>query len=265
MTEQQAPYGNGKEIVVIPNQSLADITDDIIASAERRVASVEKIISLALKITNTQDWVDQNGKPYLVGSGAEKIARLFGVCWSNIKTEKVMTNDENGPFYFYQTSGVFSLRDDKVEAVGTCSSKDQFFAIRQGVLQPLSKVDETNIMKASYTNCVTNGITRLLGLRNLTWEQVSRSGISQDKVAGVKYASGGQGGGKISEAQAKRLFAITMSGSDTDLDRNARAEELKKHLKEKYHVEHSKDIDRKDYEAIVAWAQKLAEERTVGA
>lgn len=254
-----------KEILVVPNQSLADMTDDIISSAERRVASVEKIINLALKITNAQDWVDQNGKPYLTGSGAEKVARLFGVCWSNIKTEKIMTEDENGKFYFYQTSGVFSVRNDKVEAVGTCSSKDQFFAIRGGQLQPLSKVDETNIMKSSYTNCVANGITRLLGLRNLTWQQVEKVGVQRDQVASVKYAEGGAGGGKISEAQRKRLYAILVSGSDTPEEKASRENELKKLLKEKYKIESTKDIGFRDYDAIVDFAQKLSESRTVGA
>ena len=256
---------DSREVVVVANQSLTDITDDIIASAERRIASVEKIISLALKITNEQDWIDQQGKPYLTGSGAEKIARLFGVCWGNVKTDKVITEDENGKFYFYQTSAIFSMRNDKVEAVGTCSSKDAFFAVRNGILQPLSKVDETNIMKASYTNCIANGITRLLGLRNLTWDQVSKSGLNKEKVSSIKYAEGGAGGGKISEAQAKRLFMITIEGSDTLEERSSREANLKKFLKENYHIERSQEINRKDYEAICDWAQAEAKKRTVGA
>jgi hypothetical protein len=251
-----------KEIVVVPGQSLAEVTDDIIASAERRIANIEKIIGLALRITNEHDWVDQQGKPYLTASGAEKIARLFGVCWSNIKTEKILTEDEKGKFYFYQTSGIFSLRNDKVEAVGTCSSKDQFFAKRGGQLLPLSDVDETNIMKASYSNCTVNGITRLLGLRNLTWEQVESSGLKRGKVAAVAYAQGGAGGGKISEAQGKRLYAILTAGSKDQNEKDFRASELKKYIRENYKIEHSKDIERKDYEDICKKAEDIAK-RTV--
>src|SRR3990167_775853 len=198
--------GNG-EIVVLPNQSMSDMTDDIISSAEKRIANVQKIISLALKITNEHDWIDQNGNPYLMASGAEKVARLFGVCWRDIDSKKVLTEDEKGKYYFYQTSGVFSLKGDSILAIGTCSSKDQFFAKRKNKetgeteLKPLSEVDETNIMKASYSNMVQNGVCRLLGLRNLTWEQVKACGLSQEKVSAVKYAQGGSGGGLISEAQ----------------------------------------------------------------
>lgn len=249
---------NSKEVVVVQNQSLADMTDDIIASAERRISGVEKIINLSLKITNSQDWVDQQGKPYLTGSGAEKIGRLFGVSWGSFKTEKVMSEDENGRFYFYQTSGVFSLKEDKIEAVGTCSSKDKFFAVRGGQLKPLSEVDETNIMKASYTNCVVNGITRLLGLRNLTWDQVKNGGIDRVNVASVNYATGGAGGGKISEAQGKRLFAILMKGAADDDERKSRTESLKTYLKKKFGVDHSKDINRKDYESVCAQAEILS-------
>jgi len=179
------------ELVVINNQGLAETTDDIISSAQKRVAQVEQIVSLALKRTNEYDWVDQNGKPYLTCSGAEKIARLFGISWKVLKTEKVFSNDEKGQFYFYEFTGEFILGKDKIETVGTCSSKDQFFAKSKGVLKPLSEIDETNIRKAAYSNMVVNGITRLLGIRNLTWEQVKKGGIDPDKVTKVKYNGGG--------------------------------------------------------------------------
>lgn len=246
-----------QEIVVVSNQPLTDTTDDIIASAERRIANVQRILELALKITNENDWIDQSGKPYLVASGAEKVARLFGVSWKDIHTEKVKTEDEKGPFYFYQVRGLFTLKSDSVLAIGTCSSKDQFFAKRKektesgesiSVFKELSEIDETNIMKAAYTNCVSNGVTRLLGLRNLTWEQVSKSGITRDKVATVKYAAGGAGGGKVSEPQVKRLFALLNKGKKTP-------EQLKEYLKTAHNLDHTSDIDRKDYEKICAWAE----------
>lgn len=242
---------NERELVVLPGTGITETTDDIIASAERRLAKVEKIIELSLKRTNQNDWVDQQGKPYLTSSGAEKIARLFGVCWKILKSEKIISEDEKGHFYFYQVTGVFSLGKgvDSIEAVGTCSSKDQFFAKVHGELRPLSEVEETNIMKAAYSNCVVNGITRLLGIRNLTWEQVKAGGIDQSKVAKVDYATGGAGGGKISEAQAKRFFAIAKTSGKKE-------EEIREFLRKCYpytidkenNEVHSKNLERKDYD-----------------
>lgn len=254
--------GTGQEIVVVNGQGLADTSDDLIASAERRIAQIDKIVTLSIKRTNENDWVDQNGKPYLTCSGAEKIARLFGVSWKILKSEKIMTNDEKGQFYFYQVSGVFTLGGgkDSVESVGTCSSKDQFFAkttitntdgVKEKVFKPMSEVDETNIMKAAYSNCVSNGITRLLGIRNLTWPQVQAGGVDQSKTASVKYASGGAGGGLISEAQGKRLWAIAKGAGKSE-------EVLKEYLKAIHNFEHIKDIDKSKYEEICTWAGEKA-------
>lgn len=164
-----------------------DMTDDILAAANRRVAQLEKIVSLAIKRTNENDWVNQQGKPYLCSSGAEKIGRLFGVCWKDVKCEKVYSTDEKGQFYYFEYSGVFTLGNDKITAVGTCSQKDQFFAITNGQMKPESEIDETNIRKAAYSNMIVNGITRILGIRNLTWDELKDSGIDQSKVQGVNY------------------------------------------------------------------------------
>jgi len=52
----------------------------------------------------------------------------------------------------------------------------------------------------------------------------------------------------ISEAQVKRLFAIARnSGWSTN--------DLKEYLKGQYNVEHSKDINKSDYEEIVKWIE----------
>lgn len=249
----EATATNGQEIVVMNNAGMADTSDDLIASAERRIAQIDKIITLSIRRTNENDWIDQSGKPYLTSSGAEKIARLFGISWKILKSEKILTNDEKGQFYFYQVIGVFTLGGgkDSVESVGTCSSKDQFFAKRGGELKPISEIDETNIMKAAYSNCVANGITRLLGIRNLTWEQVKAGGINTEKTAKVQYASGGAGGGLISEAQQKRLYAISKGAKKTD--------EQMKAIMAEYGYASSKEIKKEHYEDICKRAEEVIE------
>jgi hypothetical protein len=255
MAGEKVEGKENQELLNVSGKGLTDITDDIIASAERRVAQVQKIVELALKRTNWHDWVDQNGKPYLGSSGGEKVARLFGICWKVIKSEKIMTEDEKSKFYFYEYIGLFSFAgsSDYIEAVGTCSQKDQFFAKVGNEYRPLSEIDETNIKKSAYSNCVANGITRLLGIRNLTWEEVSKANpdITREKCAKIKYAEGGQGGGKISEGQRKRLFAISKEVGVSE-------EVLKNYLKENYKIEHTADIEKKDYDRICTWVQSLA-------
>lgn len=249
MEEEQKQPVNA-ELVTTGAQGLPDTTDDIIASAERRISQIDKIVTLTLKRTNEHDWVDMQGKPYLTASGAEKIARLFGMSWKLEQPNKIQSSDEKGTFYFYEVAGIFSLagKNDIIEAIGTCSSKDQFFAKVGGQFRPLSEIDETNILKAAISNCIANGITKLLGIRNLTWEQVKAGGISQDKVASVKYANGGAGGGLISEPQRKRLYALCKKGNKTD-------ECVKAYLLKAYKYTSSKEIERKVYDDICQWAE----------
>lgn len=178
---------NQNEIITITPANQLDTTDDILAAANRRVAQLDKIMSLAISRTNSQDWVDEGGKPYLACSGSEKVARLFGVCWKNVKNEKVISSDENGQFYFYECSGDFYLGKDVISAIGTCSQKDQFFSKKGKEVKPLSEIDETNIRKAAYSNMVVNGVTRILGIRNLTWEELEKAGIRRENTPKVNY------------------------------------------------------------------------------
>ena len=238
---------SSNELIAMSSSNQLDVTEDILAAANRRIAQLDKIVKLSISRTNANDWVDQSGKPYLTCSGAEKIARLFGVCWKDVKSEKIISSDEQGQYYFYEFSGVFTLGADSITAVGTCSQKDQFFAKVGGQMKPLSEIDETNIRKAAYSNMVVNGVTRILGIRNLTWDEVKEGGIDPSKTSKVTYGKGGNGGGKISEAQAKRFFAIAKGAGKTD-------EEIKSYLRETFHIESTKDIKTTDYDALCEWA-----------
>jgi len=171
-----------------------ETVEDLISVAQKRMETVPRLIELALKVTNYRDWVDQSGNPYLTHSGAEKVARLFGVKISNINTTKDWTEDTKGKYYIYKTTGTVALPGtiDSIEAIGTCSQRDGFFAKAKGEWLDTIEIDETNILKASYSNFIVNGITHLLGLRNLVWEQVEKAGIDRKKVMKIDYQSGSQ-------------------------------------------------------------------------
>jgi hypothetical protein len=173
-----------EEVLSIPNDY-----DDILNIALSRVDQVKKLKEVAIKMTNYNDWINMGDKPYLVGAGAEKIGRMFGVKITDTKYKKEVSTDENGSFYFYVYTGIAKLANDidGIECVGTCSSKDSFFAKSGGEFKKISEVDETNIMKSAYTNMLQNGITRLLGLRNMTWEELKPAGIEKTKTSSVNY------------------------------------------------------------------------------
>lgn len=183
-----APSLHNGEIITIED------ADDLISIAQRRIGLIAEMIQFALHETNYRDWIDQDGKPYLVHSGAERVARLFGVKITCVDTIKFLTEDSKGKYYIYKTTGVVALpgRYDSIEAVGTCSQRDKFFSIKNGAMKESAKIDETNILKKSYTNFIVNGVTHLLGLRNITWEQLGTAGIDRSRITKIEYKKGAQ-------------------------------------------------------------------------
>lgn len=161
-------------------------------AAEKRIDAVQRIKGLALRVTNHQDWTDQGGKPYLQVSGSEKVARLFGISW---RLDEPTREDHEDGHFTYTFKGYFQMGTAEIEVIGTRSSSDPFFSRKTEWINnekvvktlPPSEIDRNDVKKGAMTNCIGNGITRLLGIRNLTWEEVKSGGVQQDRVGKVEY------------------------------------------------------------------------------
>ena len=175
-------------IVPVASEALVELA----AQAERRVEAINKIKQYSLRLTQPGDWVDQNGRPYLQVSGAEKIARLFGISW---RIDEPIREELEGGHYIYTYKGYFSLAGAEIEAIGSRSSKDPFFkryiyVNGERKELPPSEIDPGDVKKAAYTNCIGNGITRLLGLRNISYEDLEKvAGIKREQIAKIQYKS----------------------------------------------------------------------------
>jgi hypothetical protein len=184
------------EVPAIADDRLVAIAD----AAERRVEAMGKIKRMSMKMTNPRDWTDQGGKPYLQVSGSEKIARLFGISW---RIDEPTIETEEGGHYGYTYKGYFTLGGVTIEAIGTRSSKDGFFKkYSNGAELPIAAIDRGDVKKAAYTNLLGSGITRILGMRNLTWEELSEAGITQDAVSKVSFKKDGKADAPISSEGA---------------------------------------------------------------
>jgi hypothetical protein len=187
------------EVVEVIDNGVPAIGDSTLLAlaeqAEKRVTALNKIKKAALLATNARDWTDQNGNPYLQVSGSEKVGRVFGIAWKI--DEPVFEQEESGHFS-YTYKGYFTVAGATIEAIGTRSSKDGFFTRYVGKGEdrkelPPSEIDKGDLKKAAYTNCIGNGITRLLGLRNLTWADLEEfAGIRKDQVGRVDYKKNGK-------------------------------------------------------------------------
>jgi hypothetical protein len=204
-----------QQIIEVQQETgLTPITDDTLISlaeqAEKRIDAMNKIKRVAIKLTNRHDWTDQGGKPYLQVSGAEKIARMFGISWRI--SEPIKETIEGGHFSFTY-KGYFSLAGATIEAIGTRSSKDGFFkkyGYENGQKQelPASEIDAGDVKKSAYTNCIGNGITRLLGIRNLTYEDLKEfSGIIPEQLGKVDYKKKGKADAGIQEEAVQKVIS----------------------------------------------------------
>ena len=175
-------------LVPVAGEALVELA----AQAERRVEAINKIKQYSLRLTQPGDWIDQNGRPYLQVSGAEKIARLFGISW---RIDEPIREELEGGHFIYTYKGYFSLAGAEIEAIGSRSSKDPFFKryVYDGGERkelPPSEIDPGDVKKAAYTNCIGNGITRLLGLRNISYEDLEKvAGIKREQITKIKYGS----------------------------------------------------------------------------
>ena len=206
----------GQEIATTSQTDMAPIADDtllyVAQQAERRIEAIKRFKQMALSITNATDWTDQQGKPYIMASGSEKIANLFNISWQ-IEEPQIETEDDGHFTYTYR--GTFILGGRSIQVDGSRSSKDPFFKkyeyIDNGsggqtkVEKPVSAIDRRDVKMAAMTNLLGNGITRILGIRNLTWEDLRAcAGITQEMVnSKVKYGTRGEAKAPISEPQRK--------------------------------------------------------------
>lgn len=211
------------------NSTLPAIADDhVIAmanAAERRIEAINKVKGIALKVTSPHDWVDEGGRPYLQCSGAEKVARLFGISWRIGKPSIEVEPD--GHYSIYYEGEFTNNKGDTITAQGKRSSKDPFFSRANDKDIPPNKIDRADVLQSAYTNCIGNGITRFLGLRGLTWEELAPYGITRDKASSVDR------GFKKDQTAEDKLLAKRMGNMLLDLTEPPGDKELASDLLEK--------------------------------
>lgn len=250
---------NNSSIMSIPNDGQNELVlnesnmEMVLAEAEKKVALMSRVLTVSIKATNSKDWTDQNGHPFPTASAAEKIGGVFGIKMElpvppeGLREER---EDNKGKYYIYTFTAKFILGARYIYAIGSGSSRDKFFSWDSGTKswKELSEFDETNIKKAAYSNLVLNGITRILGIRNLTWEQLEAGGIKKDEVSKIDYNKGKETGGEkkseyISEPQRKRLIAIASKSNYTP-------ETLKEWLMFNFNIASTTEIPWKQYDVI---------------
>lgn len=260
--------------------------------AKKRIEFFKSVAMLSLERTSVHDWTDQQGKPYLQCTGAEKLMALWGVYTKDVKVEIEMEVGTGLPAF--KVTGRIGSRTlgTEMDVIGGRNANDDFFVgtscicghLRRDhgdeqrfeckgfVLRP-KHVDLLDVQKAAYSNWIVNAVTRLIGMRGLTWEdvakftndrvtketctgkveyrkpaqaqQASNSKTQQNQPDTVGPTPGEPSSDFISEPQRKRLWAISKQAGWSD-------DQIKTFLQEKYNIASTKEVPWKLYKEICA-------------
>ncbi len=205
MNEYMMPTENMPTSVQSTSDALLDMSvDNVLALADRAdkmVNALNKIMSAAIKITTERDWCLIGGTPYLQESGAAKVARLFGISWHiHEGYPKTEYDGDKYPTFTYRMT--FTLGGASIEQDGSRNARDEFFAgkrtdkngnpVKQ---KTVDEIDLGDVKRAAYTNCLNNGIKRILpGLRNLDVAALETSGLNVEQIRGYTFKAGTRGG-----------------------------------------------------------------------
>lgn len=169
-----------------------DVETKLLEIVERRQNNKKKLIAIALKQTNDEDWLLQGGKPYLEGTGAEKIAPIFGIQIVNWKFLKETGEDEQGKWIrlWYFADGQITAQGrvlyEMKEMLGSAWTRDEFFGKKNGVNRPISEIDMADLQKKARNDLNRNIVVRMVGLRSVTIEELKAAGIDIEKVKGIE-------------------------------------------------------------------------------
>lgn len=182
--------------------------DNILAMAKRAdeyVEATNRIMNAALKITSEYDWILIGGKPYLQESGATKVARLFGISIGIAPKYPVKETDSEG-YVSYTYRMTLTFNGQSIDCEGSRSMKQDFFSGRGDKKKKPDEIIERDVKMSAYTNCVNNGIKRLIpGLRNIDISVLEAAGLDTSKIKSYTFKDGSKGGKKQNETDAQLI------------------------------------------------------------
>jgi hypothetical protein len=179
-----------RELIVVEDQTQPAqvITEDRLpmepelaaAIMERRVELLNKLTPAAIRVTRPQDWVVMGSRLYLQGTGADRLAPIWGISYGGLQVHREDFAD--GSFAYVVSGWVESkLLGIRLEIQGGRSSKDSFFANQR------NGVDPVDVRKAALTNWKVRAICSITGLHNLTPEDVQDAGFDISRIPRIEY------------------------------------------------------------------------------
>lgn len=191
---------------VSPGESLEEYQrrlDLLVDQGRAMLLAKVRFVRLALHATESADWTDLGGNPYLQGKGAERAARAAGMTIAPAEFVEETVEGERFVRCIQRVS--WSLTGDDVVAEGERSTCDKFFKggdseLRTAYNQALTqcagrevvakRMIVANLRKAAQQGALARAVARLLGVRGMTWDGLAEFGLVRGAGGTVSYDGG---------------------------------------------------------------------------
>jgi len=163
--------------------------EEEIQQLEKNIELFNRVKIVSLKLTKEEDWINQDGNPYLMDRGAENIAIAWGVDITDVRVKQEWYEDMKGRYFgFIATGRAHSKKLNRtVEDVGVCTQRDKLFARKDGKFIPIEEVDVANIRRKAVTNLHNRLIKRLVGLMSVTFDDLKKAGLNTSRIQKIEY------------------------------------------------------------------------------
>lgn len=183
----------------------SNLSEKFVEGASKQIELRSKLLATALKALKPHDIQDFEGKPYIEGEGA---ARIMAVIRGFKVSEPKFATEHIHPHYFIECSIPMEFMGATTVAIGDCSTADVFFTGRDGKSGRYGKyLEQTgsetmasrlllgDAKKKARENAISRGVTELLGLKGLSWEDLEKLGFSRSGAgSNISFRKGSQGG-----------------------------------------------------------------------
>lgn len=243
--------------------------DRMIARADEQISFRQKLTKLiATKIDPAQIVMfgkDEKATAYFTKAACQSILSWCDVdFFPDGKIEEHRYTDKNGSYIIFEMTGTLKMPNGRrVLVMGNRATNDDFFGKAHDKAVPLEEVDIASVRLACVTN-LWNHALESAGLKPSLRDLVE-AGMNIEGLTTVNFKKGGgvsveqmeqKFGGKaqpsasssippqkvISEAQAKRLYAIARNQGWTN-------EDYRDAIQRKWGVSHDRDLLTSDYKA----------------
>jgi len=185
---------------------------------EKKMTAITQAMDACTKIslqrTNPTDWVKMGKGFYLTDAGAMKVRAIWGIYFRNI--QMASEKKEDGNIAYTVTGEVGSKLLDNwygseviVECMGSRSSADGFFG---------ANPDQEDVKKAAIANFRARAVVSVLGISNMTEDDLKKNGLDIQKIPSVEFKKGSKGGSTVSpedkEIQVK-LYNLLVKALNT--------------------------------------------------